>query len=264
LEVTTSSFRNFWKCKSPIIPYKGNSGFTNIPYEGNSGCVCFVTGCVTMPHQGAGFAKVEFAKAEFHPRAAQDHTYLKCESTLDYETALLECAAGSKSAVGQIYAREKDQLRAVARRIVHDTSRAEDVIHDAFAQILRCAKSFDPARGSARGWIYAIVRNTALKMREKARRELALENDTLDAICERERTVPSPASSIPDSMTLRTMLDQLEPKRRASLLLAIIDGHTHEEIAEYLQVPVGTVKAWIRRELVAMRRQLEAGSSNEA
>jgi RNA polymerase sigma-70 factor, ECF subfamily len=181
----------------------------------------------------------------------------RVDTPFDYEAALLECASGSQSAVGKIYAREKDQLRAVAHRIVHDMSRAEDVIHEVFAQILRDAKNFDPARGSARGWIYAIVRNTALKMRENARRELALEDDTLNAICEREQTVPNPASCIPDAMALRTMLDQLEPKHRASLLLAIIDGRTHEEIAQYLRVPVGTVKAWIRRELVAMRRQLE-------
>ena len=199
-----------------------------------------------MPHHGAGFTK-----AESHRGAAQHDTYL------NYETALLECASGSQSAVGKIYVREKNQLRAVAHRIVHDRSCAEDVIHDAFAQILRDAKNFDPARGSARGWIYAIVRNTALKMQENARRELALEDDTLNAICAREQTVPDPASCIPDSMTLRTMLDQLEPKRRSILLLAIIDGRTHEEIAKYLRVPVGTVKAWIRRELVAMRRQLE-------
>src|SRR6202045_1686371 len=149
-----------------------------------------------MPHQRAGFAK-----AEFHSRAAQGDTNLNREA-LNYERALLECASGSRSAVGKIYAREKTQLRAVAHRIVRDKSRAEDVIHDAFAQILRYAKNFDPARGSARGWIYAIVRNTALKMQEKARRELALEDDTLNAIRAREQTVPNPASCIPDSMTL--------------------------------------------------------------
>src|SRR2546429_2752972 len=209
-----------------------------------------------MPHQAAGFTKAK-AEAEAHSGAAQDDTYRHCETVLNYEAALLECASGSQSAVGKIYVREKNQLRAVAHRIVHDRSCAEDVIHDAFAQILRDAKNFDPARGSARGWIYAIVRNTALKMHENARRELALEDDTLNAICEREQTVPNPASCIPESMTLRTILDQLEPKRRASLLLAIIDGRTHEEIAEYLRVPVGTIKSWIRRELVAMRRQLE-------
>jgi RNA polymerase sigma-70 factor (ECF subfamily) len=205
-----------------------------------------------MPHQGAGFTT-----AEFHPRAAQGDPNLKRETALNYEKALLECASGSRSAVGKIYAREKEQLRAVAHRIVHDRSRAEDVIHDAFAQILRYSKNFDPARGSARGWIYAIVRNTALKMQENAGRELLLEEDTLNAICERGQSIPNPASCIPDSMTLRTMLDELEPNRRASLLLAIIDGRTHEEIAEYLQAPVGTVKAWIRRELMAMRRRLE-------
>jgi RNA polymerase sigma-70 factor, ECF subfamily len=205
-----------------------------------------------MPHHGTGFTKTEC-----HTDAVQAETYSKSETALNYETALLECASGSRSAVGKIYAREKDQLRAVAHRIVHDMSRAEDVIHDAFAQILRDAKNFDPARGSARGWIYTIVRNTALKMRKNARRELAFEDDTLKAICEREQAVPNPASCIPDSMALRSMLDQLEPRHRASLLLAIIDGSTHQEIAEYLRVPVGTVKAWIRRELVAMRRHLE-------
>ena len=141
-----------------------------------------------MPHQAASFTK-----SESHDSATQNDNYLNCEKTLNYETALLECASGSQLAVGKIYAREKDQLRAVAHRIVHDMSRAEDVIHDAFAQILRDAKNFDPARGCARGWIYAIVRNTALKMRERARRELALENETLNAICEREQTVPNPA-----------------------------------------------------------------------
>jgi RNA polymerase sigma-70 factor, ECF subfamily len=205
-----------------------------------------------MPHRGAGVTK-----AEFHPREAQGDANLSGATPLNYETALLECGSGSKSAVGEIYEREKDQLRAVAHRIVHDRSRAEDVIHDAFAQILRYAKDFDPARGSARGWIYTIVRNMALKMQENAKREFAVEEGTMNAICEREQSFPNPASCILDSMALRTMLDQLEPNRRATVLLAIIDGRTHEEIAAYLRVPLGTVKAWIRRELMAMRRQLE-------
>src|SRR6202166_2565834 len=128
-----------------------------------------------MPHQGAGFAK-----AEFPARAAQGDTNLNREA-LSYERALLECASGSRSAVGKIYAREKTQLRAVAHRIVRDKSRAEDVIHDAFAQILRYAKNFDPARGSARGWIYAIVRNTALKMKDNARGEFACKETTRNA-----------------------------------------------------------------------------------
>jgi len=173
---------------------------------------------------------------------------------LSYETALRECAAGHKSAVGRIYAREGVRLRAVARRIVRDDAHAEDVIHDAFAQILRDAHNFDPSRGSARAWIYTIVRNTALKSLQNSRREVAVGDETLQTMCDRQQQV-TPAR-LAESTLLRTCLEELEPRRRASLILAIIDGRTHAEIAEYLGVPIGTVKAWIRRELIVLRARL--------
>jgi RNA polymerase sigma-70 factor (ECF subfamily) len=176
---------------------------------------------------------------------------------LNYEEALLECAAGRQAAVGRIYAQEKDRLREVARRIVRDRTHAEDVIHDAFAQILRDAKSFDPTRGSARAWIYTIVRNTALKSHQNAVRELAVEDDRLVSICNQQQTLADPSSRIVENAVLRSCLDELEPRRRASLILAIVDGRTHAEIADYLGVPIGTVKAWIRRELIALRERLK-------
>ena len=173
--------------------------------------------------------------------------------------ALLECASGSHSAVGEIYAREREQLRAVAHRIVHDMSSAEDVIHDAFAQILRSSKDFDPARGCARGWIYTIVRNTALKMQAKARREFALKDDTLNAICEREQIIPNPACGIPDSMALRAVLDHLEPNRRASLLRQSLTGARTGKSPNTSGFPSALSRLGSRRELMAMRRQLNDG-----
>src|SRR3979409_1547176 len=92
-----------------------------------------------------------------------------------YETALLECAAGSVSGISAIYANEAPQMRAVARRIVRDRDYADDVIHEAFAQILRDAKNFDPARGSARAWIYTVIRNTAIKTLKTSEREVPLD-----------------------------------------------------------------------------------------
>jgi RNA polymerase sigma-70 factor, ECF subfamily len=175
----------------------------------------------------------------------------------DYEAALIECAAGHQSAVGRIYALERSRLHAVASRIVRDRAHAEDVIHEAFAQILRDAKSFDPSRGSARAWIYAIVRNTALKSHQKAAREVAVGDDQLFSICNRQQTLADPSSRIAEDAVLRSCLEELEPMRRASLILAIIDGRTHAEIANYLGLPIGTVKAWIRRELIALRERLK-------
>jgi RNA polymerase sigma-70 factor (ECF subfamily) len=176
--------------------------------------------------------------------------------SLDYETALLECAAGNNAAAAVIYQGEVPRLRAVAHRILRNRERVDDVIHDAFVQILRDARNFDPQRGSARAWIYRIVYNTALKRFRSKDRELAGDVDTLLAMHDTEQVVER-ASRAVDYVDLRNCLDALEPRRRASLILAIVDGRTHAEIARYLGVPVGTVKSWIRRELVALRQQLK-------
>jgi RNA polymerase sigma-70 factor (ECF subfamily) len=178
-----------------------------------------------------------------------------CDS-LNYEAALLECAAGHKSGVGRIYANERKRLREVAWRIVRNHEHAEDVIHEAFAQILRDAKSFDPARGPARAWIYTIVRNTALKSIQNAGREVAVEDGSLISMRDQQQAAQASAP-IAESAFLRSCLEDLEPRRRASLILAIVDGRTHAEIASHLGVPVGTVKAWIRRELINLRERLK-------
>jgi RNA polymerase sigma-70 factor (ECF subfamily) len=173
-----------------------------------------------------------------------------------YETALRECAAGRVSGISGIYANEAAQMRAVAWRIVRDRDYADDVIHEAFAQILRDAKHFDPSRGSARAWIYTIVRNTALKLRLRRSAEVAVGEEGLQSLQDESLQVMDAASRVVESVDLRACLEQLDPRRRASLILAIIDGHSHVDIATYLGVPVGTVKAWIRRELIALRKRL--------
>lgn len=158
--------------------------------------------------------------------------------------------------VGRIYAEEGRRLRLVAERIVRNRERAEDVLHDAFVQILRDAAQFDPARGSVRAWVYAIVRNVALKSASRGRREVAVADENLISICDHRNNTPAGDGELADRVCLVNCLRQLAPKRRASIILSIIDGRTHAEIAGYLGVPVGTVKAWIRRELVALRERL--------
>lgn len=179
------------------------------------------------------------------------------KAQLSYDAALLECAAGHQDSVANIYRHERRRLRGVVRRIVGNGEDIEDVVHDAFIQILRDAKTFDPARGSARGWIYQIVRNTALKRRRDGGREIAIDDDQLVAMRDSGQCASEADSQMADYATLRGYLEALEPQRRASLILAIIDGRTHAEIAAYLGTPVGTVKSWIRRELVALRDYLK-------
>jgi RNA polymerase sigma-70 factor (ECF subfamily) len=163
--------------------------------------------------------------------------------------ALARCAAGDRSALRVIYEIEAARMVAVARRILHRVDLAEEAVHDAFLRVWRAANSFDPARGSARGWIYAIVRNRALTIRRDEGR-LEFDGDAPD--------VPMADSDgevglLPDTSALRRCLEQLEPRRRSAVVLAYVHGLSHGELAGRLGVPLGTAKSWVKRSLASLQ-----------
>ena len=166
---------------------------------------------------------------------------------------MLASAAGDETGLKTIYEREARWLLGVAYRITGRRDLAEDVIQDAFLQIWQHARSFDPNRGSARGWIYSVVRNRALKLRRARLRHRTVDDRVLLAIF--DGGVDS-TSRLPEACALRRSMAKLDPNMRASLILAYVDGCTHREIAQELGVPIGTAKAWIRSSLVGLRADL--------
>ncbi len=146
----------------------------------------------------------------------------------------------------------------VALRIVRQRALAEDVVHDACVNIWTRAAGYDAARGSARGWIYSVVRHLALNAVRDGRRHVDVDEPTTQAL-EVDMSVQAfhdAASSYElnaDLGRLQHCLEALEPERRECVLHAYVEGCSHGEIAERLGAPLGTVKAWIRRSLTALR-----------
>lgn len=178
----------------------------------------------------------------------------------DYEAALGACAAGERNALHRIYQREGGRLLGVALRIVRRRDVAEDVVHDAFVRIWERASSFDPARGSGRGWIYSIVRHGALNHVRDHAREVPVGDALADeGGDDAAATAPDPYHQVllgSESGQLYECLGRLDAPKRSSILLAYLEGCTHSEIAERLSTPLGTVKAWIRRGLQALKECL--------
>jgi len=173
---------------------------------------------------------------------------------LDYEAALLHCAQGDQYALRAIYERDRRWLMAMVLRLVRRRELAEEVLHDAFLQVWNRASTYNPALGSARGWIYSVVRHRALN----ALRSLGA---SPEAGHERfEELMAAHAGWQHDDpaerRALAQCLERLEEPRRQSLLLAFVDGCSHEEVARCLGAPLGTVKSWIRRGLVALKECL--------
>ncbi len=184
------------------------------------------------------------------------------DDAFDHDAALQACARGDLQALRSIYERETRYLLGVALRIVRDRATAEDVLHDAFVSIWERASSFDASRGAGRGWIYSIVRHAALNRVRNSARETVLDEPAtahMDAQAAFAAWQES-GDELARQATLGRLghcLDGLEPARRACLLHAYVDGCTHSEIAERVQAPLGTVKAWIQRALRALRECMQ-------
>ena len=176
----------------------------------------------------------------------------------DYETALLACSRGNKRALQSIYELEGPRMLGIALHIVRQRQAAEDVLHDAFLNIWAKAGSFDATRGSGRGWIYSIVRNLALNAIRSGEREVHVSAEAMDDIESAESM--RRAAQIPDAFELHNdlgrlhdCLSSLDAAKRNSILFAYVDGCSHAEISQRLDSPLGTVKAWIKRGLRALK-----------
>lgn len=169
--------------------------------------------------------------------------------TFDYEHHLAGCARGEPQALRALYVQESPRLLGVAKRLVRDTALAEDIVHDAFVKIWTGAGRFDPTRGSARGWMFSVTRHLALNYLRDHSRESQEDVDLPD---------PVDAFDIHEhSARIHLCLEQLESTRRSCIVHAYVDGYSHAQISRKLGTPLGTVKAWIKRSLTALRECME-------
>lgn len=165
------------------------------------------------------------------------------------------CARGDRDGLRRIYDAEAPRLMTIAHRILRRRDLAEEVVQDAFIQIWRKAAQYSRERGSARGWIFAIVRNRSLNLLRDSRREELADVEVLETMQDAEHgsLAADVFSDLDTASRLRNCLAELDEAKRSSIIMAYLSGYTHGEVAGRLRVPLGTAKAWIRRGLSALR-----------
>lgn len=158
-----------------------------------------------------------------------------------------------KLGIDQLYERYSTALYGVIFRIVQTEEVAEDVMQEAFLKIWNTFGSFDESKGRLFTWIVNIARNLAIdKVRSKdfknSTKNQDLEN-TVIQIDTRRNT-----SYNPDTLGVKDLLDHLRPEQKVILELVYFKGFTHVEVAEELEIPLGTVKTRLRMGVMALRK----------
>ncbi len=175
----------------------------------------------------------------------------------EVDAALLQrVAAGDEAAFAELYDRFSPGLYSLVLRVLHDEAEAEDVVQEAFAHVWRRSATYDPARSSAFTWAVMIFRNKAIdRLRLRQRRARTLEGATAESLSDEQSDQHSAvAPEERERQTqVRAALAQIPAEQKEAVELAFFKGLTHEEIAERLASPLGTVKARIRRGLLKLR-----------
>jgi RNA polymerase sigma-70 factor (ECF subfamily) len=172
---------------------------------------------------------------------------------------LARSALGDRAAFERLYEATCGRLFAVVLRIQRDRGLAEELLQEVYVTVWRSAGGFDAARSQPLTWLTAIARNRAIDSlrRGAVRPDINLDEHDADTVASPQ---PGPNELLQRAFERRLLgdcLERLSAPQRQSVALAFYDGLTHAEIAQHLREPLGTVKAWLRRSLLALRDCLD-------
>jgi RNA polymerase sigma-70 factor (ECF subfamily) len=164
---------------------------------------------------------------------------------------------GDATAFGLLYDRYGDRAYRVARLIAGDPGRAEEAVQEGFSSIWAARATYRPERPTAAAWILTVVRNRAI---DAARRDAAdLTRSVGDELLDGHPSlhdVAEEALARVAAAELHALLGGLPDVQREVIVLAFYGQLSQTEIAHQLDLPLGTIKARIRRGLYALRAEL--------
>jgi RNA polymerase sigma-70 factor (ECF subfamily) len=208
-------------------------------------------------------------------KAAADWSW--SERSHDLSRLLARAGLGDRAAFATLYERTSSHLFAVVLRINRDRAQAEDILQEVYVNVWRAASSFDAAQSQPLTWLTSIARNRAIDSLRRQQTQPRMrvagasadggeseDDDVYDSVAD---DAPGPLellSRAADARALAACMDRLAASQRQSLALAFFQGLSHGEVAAQMRQPLGTIKSWLRRALVALKSCLDAAVQRDA
>ena len=158
------------------------------------------------------------------------------------------------TAFGYLYTHYKGALFSVIVNIIPDKEIAGDVLQEAFVMIWKNIEKYDPGKGRLFTWILNVTRNCAINTTRSKMYKTQQKNDSLSNYVHYIDESQNQVFNV-NHIGLRHQVQQLREDYKNVLELAYFSGFTHEEIAQILKIPSGTVKTRLRNALIELRKQ---------
>ena len=191
--------------------------------------------------------------------SATDTSFPPLGPSLSDEELMGQLAAGRQGALGPLHGRYASLVFNLAAQTL-DRATAEEIVQDVFVAVWRKAGTFDPARGTFRAWVLRIAHLRVLNELRRRGRRPRVEPDPEGL---RLASVPEPGPGPAEEAwcehrrgIVRAAVAALPPPQRQALSLAFLEDLTHQQIADFLNLPVGTAKTRIRAGLQTLRAHL--------
>lgn len=160
-------------------------------------------------------------------------------------------------AFSTLYDNYAGALYSIIKQIITDNAElAGDVLQEVFINIYRKIDTYDQTKGRLFTWMLNIARNASIDALRSKSYQNAQKNQSLPDNVYKVTANQSIQLNI-DNIGLKKVLEKLRPEHRVLVELAYFKGFTHEEIAEMMSMPLGTVKTRIRNALLQLREYLQ-------
>ncbi len=173
---------------------------------------------------------------------------------------LRRIAAGDRAAFRQIYSDTAPKLMGVLLRMFGNRAEAEDTLQEVYTRVWTRAGRYDPDLGRGMSWLIAITRNLAIdRLRSRPRTaQTGDEGDEAEALADDRPGAEAGLIAQGEARRVVDCLSQLEPDRAAAVRGAYLSGLSYQQLADKYEVPINTMRTWLRRSLMRLRECLES------
>jgi RNA polymerase sigma-70 factor (ECF subfamily) len=166
-------------------------------------------------------------------------------------------AGGDRDAFRAVYSAAGAKLYGVTLRILNDRHEAEDALQEVMTRVWLNARRFDPSRARGMTWLIAIARNHAID-RLRARPAASDGDDMLEFVADRSPGAEAQVMAQGEARRVADCFGTLEPAKADAVRGAYLNGLSYEDLARRHDVPLNTMRSWLRRGLQRLRECLES------